>query len=459
MKRSLSLESESQQTRHSAVLADSVYGIQAFADNRKSATAQRQLMIAMTSSPQAIAQRKVSQLMNNSPRLLAQRKLLFGESVQRIEEDESLQKKSEPIQRIEEEELQKKAATDVPAQLKEQSSAKPNNTGLPDNLKSGIENLSGLSMDSVRVHYNSSQPAQLNALAYAQGTDIHVAPGQEQHLPHEAWHVVQQAQGRVQPTMQMKDGVPINDDKGLEHEADVMGAKASRMPLTVSQTARIDSTKNSIPLLQLKPNDIDATYPINIGLDGKSTNPKGTRKNTSHASAINKLVEKSTVSPAVELIGGHLHKREYGGEDNDQNVVPWSAACESSYSTDFEQKYEAKFDAHKGSALTFIAKAKFANKDLGLTGSAEWENEQDKEIPSRKKILLEKKLDPIREVLERIPTEVETSCADVDFKKSGTDIAPVYALPKEAKDVLLETVDKSYGFVHRDKADTHKHKR
>lgn len=226
MKRSLSLESESQQTRHSAVLADSVYGIQAFADNRKSATAQRQLMIAMTSSPQAIAQRKVSQLMNNSPRLLAQRKLLFGESVQRIEEDESLQKKSEPIQRIEEEELQKKAATDVPAQLKEQSSAKPNNTGLPDNLKSGIENLSGLSMDSVRVHYNSSQPAQLNALAYAQGTDIHVAPGQEQHLPHEAWHVVQQAQGRVQPTMQMKEGVPINDDKGLEHEADVMGAKA-----------------------------------------------------------------------------------------------------------------------------------------------------------------------------------------------------------------------------------------
>ncbi|MBL8499696.1 MAG: DUF4157 domain-containing protein [Nitrosomonas sp.] len=225
MKRSLSLESESQQTRHSAVLADSVYGIQAFADNRKSATAQRQLMIAMTSSPQAIAQRKVSQLMNNSPRLLAQRKLLFGESVQRIEEDESLQKKSEPIQRIEEEELQKKAATDAPAQLKEQSSAKPNDTGLPDNLKSGIESLSGLSMDSVRVHYNSSQPAQLNALAYAQGTDIHVAPGQEQHLPHEAWHVVQQAQGRVKPTVQMA-GQQVNDDRGLETEADLMGERA-----------------------------------------------------------------------------------------------------------------------------------------------------------------------------------------------------------------------------------------
>lgn len=103
---------------------------------------------------------------------------------------------------------------------------KPNNTGMPDNLKSGIESLSGMAMDNVKVHYNSSQPAQLNALAYAQGTDIHVAPGQEQHLPHEAWHVVQQAQGRVKPTMQMKDGVPVNDDAGLEHEADVMGMKA-----------------------------------------------------------------------------------------------------------------------------------------------------------------------------------------------------------------------------------------
>lgn len=102
--------------------------------------------------------------------------------------------------------------------------------GLPDGLKSGIESLSGLSMDHVRVHYNSSQPAQLNALAYAQGSDIHLAPGQESHLPHEAWHVVQQARGQVRPTMQLKGGVPINDDRGLEREADIMGARASAVP-------------------------------------------------------------------------------------------------------------------------------------------------------------------------------------------------------------------------------------
>ncbi len=117
-----------------------------------------------------------------------------------------------------------------------------NKTGLPDNLKTGIENLSGFSMDDTRVHYNSSQPAQLNALAYAQGSDIHVGPGQEKHLPHEAWHVVQQKQGRVKPTLQMKEGVPVNDDAGLEHEADVMGAKAVQMKQTIQHGLKNAST-------------------------------------------------------------------------------------------------------------------------------------------------------------------------------------------------------------------------
>jgi len=102
---------------------------------------------------------------------------------------------------------------------------RPNNTGLPDNLKTGIESLSGFSMDDVRVHYNSSKPAAVHALAYTQGTDIHVAPGQEHALPHEAWHVAQQMAGRVAPTTNI-NGMPVNDNAGLEHEADVMGEKA-----------------------------------------------------------------------------------------------------------------------------------------------------------------------------------------------------------------------------------------
>ncbi len=105
---------------------------------------------------------------------------------------------------------------------------KPKKTGLPEPLKTGIENLSGCAMDDVKIHYNSIKPAQLKAIVYARGTDIHPAPDQEQHLPHEAWHVVQQKQGRVEPTKQMKKGELINDDNTLEQEADLMGKKAAK---------------------------------------------------------------------------------------------------------------------------------------------------------------------------------------------------------------------------------------
>jgi len=100
-----------------------------------------------------------------------------------------------------------------------------NNTGLPDALKAGVEQLSGIDMSEVRVHYNSDKPAHLGALAYTQGRDIHVAAGQERHLPHEAWHVVQQSQQRVQPTVQMK-GAAVNDELGLEREADEKGRQS-----------------------------------------------------------------------------------------------------------------------------------------------------------------------------------------------------------------------------------------
>jgi hypothetical protein len=135
--------------------------------------------------------------------------------------------------------------------------AKANQTGLPHQLKSGIENLSGYAMDDVKVHYNSDKPAQLKAHAYAQGTDIHLASGQEKHLPHEAWHVVQQKQGRVKPTLQMKGKVKVNDDKGLEREADVMGAKAQTISShasklkTLQQAAHNYTPKTNTPT-QLK---------------------------------------------------------------------------------------------------------------------------------------------------------------------------------------------------------------
>lgn len=144
----------------------------------------------------------------------------FVHPVQRQEQDEdAVQGKfAQTVQREEDDELMQ-GKFEAPVQKK-------NGTGMPDNLKAGIEDLSGFSMDDVRVHYNSDKPATVQALAYTQGTDIHVAPGQERHLPHEAWHVAQQMAGRVEPTTEV-GGLPVNDNPALEHEADVMGSRAN----------------------------------------------------------------------------------------------------------------------------------------------------------------------------------------------------------------------------------------
>lgn len=120
------------------------------------------------------------------------------------------------------------------------SGAPLNRTGLPDALKAGVEHLSGFSLDAVKVHYNSPEPAQLQAHAFAQGMNIHVGPGQERHLAHEAWHVVQQMQGRVRPTTQMK-GVDVNGDEVLEREADRMGQQALAAGMAAAPDAPVDS--------------------------------------------------------------------------------------------------------------------------------------------------------------------------------------------------------------------------
>ncbi len=198
---------------------DSLSRLQQLADASPQVAQLQRLQALVDASPQVAQLRRLQALADASPQVAQLRRL-----------QALADRHYAPVAQLagdpEEEELIQGQFASAELEPQLQQAPRANNTGLPDQLKSGIESLSGLSMDDVRVHYNSSQPAQLNALAYAQGSVIHLAPGQEHHLPHEAWHVVQQAQGRVRPTMQMKDGVPVNDDAGLEREADLMGAKA-----------------------------------------------------------------------------------------------------------------------------------------------------------------------------------------------------------------------------------------
>lgn len=150
--------------------------------------------------------------------------------VQRAEDEDDLLQGKFVVQRDEEEDDLLQGKFEQPLQRRVE-----NNTGIPDDVKQRMEDSFGTDFSSVRVHPDSAKAPEVGALAYTQGTDIHFAPGQfkpdtsagQQLLGHELTHVVQQAEGRVQPTTEI-GGIPVNDNEGLEHEADVLGAKAAR---------------------------------------------------------------------------------------------------------------------------------------------------------------------------------------------------------------------------------------
>lgn len=91
----------------------------------------------------------------------------------------------------------------------------------------------------IDVKYNSSEPAKVGAHAFAQGNTIHLASGQEKHLPHEIGHVMQQREGKVKATTSV-NGIKVNDDPKLEREANVIGAKALQMKS--SETSKVNTT-------------------------------------------------------------------------------------------------------------------------------------------------------------------------------------------------------------------------
>ncbi|CAK4814091.1 unnamed protein product [Aphanomyces euteiches] len=162
-----------------------------------------------------------------------------NQAVQRM-----LANQNTPLQReaLSEEELQMKAdpnaiqreesAEDETEEL--QMKADPNK--MPEKVQSKMENAFGADFSDVRVH-EGNKASDVGAHAYAQGSDIHFAPGQydpesqsgQELLGHELTHVVQQRQGEVKPTTQV-NGVAVNDDPGLENEADQMGKKAASQP-------------------------------------------------------------------------------------------------------------------------------------------------------------------------------------------------------------------------------------
>ena len=165
--------------------------------------------------------------------------------------------------------------------------------GLPAQMQANMEAMGGVDLSDVRVHRNSSKPAEIDAKAnavtvqtkqapiqqkteaFAQGSDIHLAPGMDKHLGHEAWHVVQQKQGRVQPTTS-SGGVAINDSPQLEKEADDMGAKAVQSNVTTTSPTQMNINtpqSNSVQqkVTQLKKHKISPGEIDMLGMDSDSS--------------------------------------------------------------------------------------------------------------------------------------------------------------------------------------------
>jgi len=105
---------------------------------------------------------------------------------------------------------------------------------LPDALRQKMERSLRAVFGDVRVHEASASAAAMGAEAYAQGNEIHFAPGKydpdspagQELIGHELAHVVQQRQGRVDAPQ--GKGAPVVEDAALEAEADVQGRLAAR---------------------------------------------------------------------------------------------------------------------------------------------------------------------------------------------------------------------------------------
>ncbi|MEJ6505436.1 MAG: DUF4157 domain-containing protein [Crocinitomicaceae bacterium] len=181
---------------------------------------------------------------------------------------------------------------------------KVNKTGLPDQLKSGMENLSGTQLDDVKVHRNSEEPAQMNAHAFAQGSNIHLAKGQEKHLPHELAHVVQQKKGHVKATTQLKGKVDINDNPTLEREADEMGKNA--LLNSHSKSEPITQTKSSSVIQKAK----KGRGSKRIKSKGNSPSEQSVALESTHNSTYKNENHLDTFEPSLDNVQGTTQEQK-----------------------------------------------------------------------------------------------------------------------------------------------------
>lgn len=198
-------------------------------------------------------------------------------------------------------------------------------------------------------------------------------------------------------------------------------------------------------LIQRKPADINGTFPLNYDNTGKLLNAGAARATTGRRTAIiNAQLTKGWVSPNnLQLTGGHLFKREFGGPDDDTNVVPWMTSNEAAFGVT-EDEYRAAADKDAAAAAksnqpftaTVKTNATFVDRpDLQLTDTeldtAGWPA-TDPERPKRKA-----QYDDVADKFSGVPTSVTVkvtglSAGDKTFTRAADQIAPAFTRNPDA---------------------------
>ena len=170
-------------------------------------------------------------------------------------------------------------ASPPPFQLKPDSKSKaytaiqrktPTSGGMPVDLLINMSQSLGADFSEVNIHRDSQSATDAGALAYTQGNDVHFAPGQydpesasgQELIGHELTHVIQQREGRVRANNEV-NGMPLNDDKGLEKEADEGGMKVTQLksnPYVTIQRSLFGDEEHQI---ETKSGDPDHHFLIN----------------------------------------------------------------------------------------------------------------------------------------------------------------------------------------------------
>ncbi len=141
----------------------------------------------------------------------------------------------------------------APSPISKPAIAPPIQRQLGEPLFDQLQESFGMDFSGVKIFEDSRQATELNAKAYAQGNEVHFAPGQfapgtqeGKHLiGHEFAHVVQQRMGMVTSGSLLMKNEVINESHALEQEADRLGERFANNTLGASGIAAFDWNYNN----------------------------------------------------------------------------------------------------------------------------------------------------------------------------------------------------------------------